>query len=164
MVALTPYPRGIIMQTTRPRPLPTPDRAADLDRAFRAAVPIDEGPEFTFPEVYNALATAILNEASLADVICHELRHYITQRAPHQAEAIRRALDCVDAPTSEGPDWSYALAYAAYRMVDDAVIDPTYQPTGVEVMKLVRYLGGLTRLLGIPGVRITFTREIRLKP
>jgi hypothetical protein len=162
MVALTPYPRGITMETTRP--LPTPDRAAALDCAFRLAMPIDEGPDFAFPAIYSALATAFMNDAPMAEVIHHELRHRIAKCAPHQAEALRLALTAVDHPTAQGADWSYALAYAAYRVVDDALVAPKHSPTAAELMTLARYLGGLTRLLGLSGVKVKFYREVGPKP
>jgi hypothetical protein len=139
--------------------VPTPRRTGELDRIFRSARPVDEGPEFAMDAIREALLRAARGKVQLGDAIFDSLRNRIEATVPQYATAIRDALTSSPSHPTE-PDEAYAAAYAGFRLVDDIMVNPSGEPTPNELGDITSDLMRLVKLTRIHGMRIHVVKTV----
>jgi hypothetical protein len=135
-------------------PAPTPERTRELDGLFRAARPVEDGPDFAMDAIRAALLLAGSGKIQPGDAVYQSLRHRIEAEIPHRTNALREALTASPLRPSE-PDDAYALFYAGFRLVDDVLMEPEYEPTMRDHSIILRDLLQMAMLTRIDGMRIT---------
>lgn len=133
--------------------IPTPRRTRELDRLFRSARPVDDGPEFTMDAIRAALLRAARGKVQLGDAIFDSLRHRIEGAVPQYAQVLRAVLTSSSYHPS-APDDAYAAAYAGFRLVDDIMVNPSGEPTPNELDDITSDLLRMVQLTRIYGMRI----------
>ncbi len=135
-------------------PAPTPKRTRELDQLFRAALPVDDGPDFAMDAIRAALLLAGPGKIQPGDAIYQSLRDRIEAEIPQRAYALRKALTASPLRPSE-PDDAYAAFYAGFRLVDDVLMEPDYEPTMEDLNLMIIDLLRMVKLTQIDGMRIT---------
>lgn len=161
MVALTLF--HLRLQMSKRIPAPTPKRTAELDQLFRAARPVEDGPDFSMDAIRTTLLRAGPGTIKLGEAIYQSLRHRIEAEAPKRANGVRAALTASPLRPSE-PDDAYAATFAGFRLVDDVLMDPEYEPTMADLNGITYDLLRMAQLTRIEGLRMHVIETVWPKP